>query len=653
MPSGSTYTNLFGGNVIRPSQPSYSALSISADTALVWPLETTGGVPSVSAQMDITATVSSLLLMMPPGNTGSNGAQAIVTNVGANTFTVTDQSGTPIAPIAAGQSWVITLTSNATPNGAWETIQLGATSSAASAAALAGPGLQAIASRLQTYWPTVFLNANTLITALYRSTNVVWQGGIGTLQLDTVANLTPGWFCGINNEGTGALTISTADGSTINVASTLVMQPGNSGIFICGPSNFNTLGALISTLSIKGGGTGATSAPQALINFGGTSVGTAIFTAPSAAAVVALLGLNTSAFAEVSISSDQVLTGGSSNSIFVCTAGLTLTLPLTTSLTTSFVFMACARGGNVALTPQAADTINGLSAGASLTIPQGGSVIIATDANGHWYTLFGPDLALTLLTVTGAMNVGGPVGIGTDTPGYQLDVWQTNAGVAGIRIYNPGVGGGVTAAFEWSTGTANSYVVGAVHENTGSPYWQLSAGSGIVDAYYDMPNHIFRSASGAEWMRMTGGNLGIGTTTPAVPLDVVGSGHFSTSLRIDTGAAGSGDSTRVTNLGDFPSSIGGAGWFQRPDGLIEQYTIGPTDTAGAGALNHSVSFPISFPNNCFQVSVSTDLSAADNGASPYYQTANWNTAAVTIQRQLPPGGGDPVNTRSVIRAIGN
>ena len=403
MTSGSSYVEAFGGNVVKPAQPSYLALSIAVNTSLVWPLESTQGQPVVAAEIDVTSTDASLKLAMPPGNTGSTGVATLITNVGANTFTVTDQAGNTIVAIPTTQAWIISLTDNSTANGTWRASQLGATTSSASAGALAGPGLQAVGAQLQVNWSTpAALNTNTAITASYRAAAIEWTGGAGTLQLDLIANLGAGWFCALTNLGSATVTLSTSGGQTINGNATLSVPVGNSGLVVCTASGFLTFGALLSPLGIINGGTGATTADGALTNFGGTTIGKAIFTAANAAAVVALLGISPSSFIESSVAVDQVLNLGSTNTVYVCTAALSLTLPLTTTLTTKFFFVAYAQGGAVTVTPQSTDNIDDGSAGANYTCH---NTLRAVRHRCQWSLVSG---------VRALPRVGGTVSRGTD-----------------------------------------------------------------------------------------------------------------------------------------------------------------------------------------------------------------------------------------------
>ena len=388
--SGSSYTNVFGGSAIAPINPSYLAFTITTNTTLVWPLESGETTPYVADLCDVTAASGGLNLAMPPGNTGSTGVAGIFTNVGAQSFTLTDQGGNSICILAPSQQWIVALTSNSTTNGTWRAYQLAATTSSAQASSLAGYGLQASGSQLQTNIPTrspISLTVN--IGASDRGSLIYAQEeASSTFVLDDPVNLGTGWYCYFQTDYLTPVLLRCSSGATVNGVAQLNIPVGQGGIIVCQSGNFSVFGGITSTVPITAGGTGATTAGAALSNLGGTSVGVSIFTAPSPASVVALLGLNNFTFQESSVGTNQTLAAGSSNTIFIATAAISVGVPLTTTLTKQFIFGILAQGGAVTVTPQASDKINNATAGANYVLAQGSSALFVTDANGNIWPVF-------------------------------------------------------------------------------------------------------------------------------------------------------------------------------------------------------------------------------------------------------------------------
>ena len=380
------YTNLFGGTVITPAQPQYEAITLSEDITLVWPLESAGGVPYVAGQIYVDPTGNGFQIAMPPANQGSTGIATIITNVGADTFEVTDNSGGLIATVATTVSWIITLIDNSTVAGVWRAYQLGSTSSSAVAAALAGYGLQASGTQLQINWPTIDVAINTNIGASGRSTLFLATAPGITLTLAGSATVGVGFICAFANQSDGSINLATTGGETINgAASPLVIPSQASGFIICQAGNFNIVGVPTLPLPVTLGGTGASTATLALENLGGTAIGIDIFTAANAAAVNALLGQATP-WTEVTTGVGFVAQGGK---FYVCTAALTATLPLTTGLGANSVVGIFAQGGLVTIAIQATDQVGGQVEGAGCFIGEGGWALFLTDAAGNWWPLLG------------------------------------------------------------------------------------------------------------------------------------------------------------------------------------------------------------------------------------------------------------------------
>ena len=201
-----TYTSPYTGQTISPSQVGYESLTISTDTILQWPVN--GNTSDVVANIiEVTATVGSLKLYMPPATQVSVGQSALIRNVGVNSFTVVDTSGNTIVAIASGIAEYVYVTDNSTVDGIWDTVTFGAGTSAANAATLAGYGLKAISTTLNTATPVSTFSANYTMGITDRSSLYVWTGGAGTVTLPVATDVGTNWFVIIKNDGTGILNV--------------------------------------------------------------------------------------------------------------------------------------------------------------------------------------------------------------------------------------------------------------------------------------------------------------------------------------------------------------------------------------------------------------------------------------------------------------
>jgi len=237
-----SFISPFTGNVIQPTDVSYRSVALSADTQLFWPIN--GGVTdNVAARiMDVTASTAGLSLSMPPANQASVGQDALIRNIGANTFTVKDAAGNSIASVAPSASRYIYITTNATIAGTWGNIAFGVGSSNVDAAALAGYGLKAINNTLNAaHNVTTFSSAYTAI-ASDRASYYVWDNGAGTLTLTSAVTLGNDWFMMLRNSGTGTLTVAPSGGNLINGAASISLQPSDSCFICCSGVAFYTVG---------------------------------------------------------------------------------------------------------------------------------------------------------------------------------------------------------------------------------------------------------------------------------------------------------------------------------------------------------------------------------------------------------------------------
>lgn len=238
-----TYTSVFGGSPIYPSEISYSALVLTADVTLSWPEETSTSTNLATRIMDVTPDQSGWSIYMPAANKAGNGETILFNNKGAYSFIVRKSDGTQIVVPGDGEAWQVYISDNSTAAGSWESFQYGASVSQANASALAGAGLIAVGTLLaQSTTVTAFSTTNYAAGEGDRATMLNWTGAGGTLVLPDLADVNADWFLMVRNSGTGAL-VANPDGSpTIDGASTLSFQPGESAIITTDGSNFFTIG---------------------------------------------------------------------------------------------------------------------------------------------------------------------------------------------------------------------------------------------------------------------------------------------------------------------------------------------------------------------------------------------------------------------------
>lgn len=104
------------------------------------------------------------------------------------------------------------------------------------------------------------------------------------------------------------------------------------------------------------------------------------------------------------------------------------------------------------------------------------------------------------------------MGIGTTTPGYKLDVQDNVNNFLVSRLYNTNAGNNAQSISQLATGIPNTWANSLVHNNAGTPFYHLTTGTGIRNAYFSMPNYNFRNQTGSTLMAITAtGYVGINT----------------------------------------------------------------------------------------------------------------------------------------------
>jgi hypothetical protein len=223
------YVNPYTGSTISPSQVGYENLTISANTTLQWPVNgTTGNV--VANIIEVTATTTGLKLILPAGTQVSTGQSFLIKNIATNPFTVYENdTTTSLITINSGISYYIYLTNNTTTNGSWSVLQFGASTSSANASSLAGYGISATNTTLNTITPIVSYYSNITLPNSAQSQISSWTGGVGTITLPTSTSATASWYTIVKNNGTGILTIACQGADVIDGgASSFQLQIGES-----------------------------------------------------------------------------------------------------------------------------------------------------------------------------------------------------------------------------------------------------------------------------------------------------------------------------------------------------------------------------------------------------------------------------------------
>ena len=108
-----TFTQVFGGTTIYPSDVSYLSLALTADVTLEWPLESSTNEYPVARIIDVTPT-STFSIFIPPADQTGTGQTVLFNNLGPDTVTVKNSVGATLLSMAQGEQWQIYLTDNTT-----------------------------------------------------------------------------------------------------------------------------------------------------------------------------------------------------------------------------------------------------------------------------------------------------------------------------------------------------------------------------------------------------------------------------------------------------------------------------------------------------------------------------------------------------------
>jgi hypothetical protein len=544
--------------------------------------------------MDVTPSGGTWTITLPPANEVSSGRDFLMRNLGAVAFNVVDNASGALATIAAGESRYFYITSNSTAAGSWSVFTYGTGTSSADASALDGYGLTVLSGTLNTDLPISGIGATYTISATDRAQFLVYQGGTGTWYWPDPTMLPNGFFCAINNAGTGTLTIdANTAGGYIDEANTKTIQPGESclivnkgdatGCFTIGYGRSTEFAFTQLSIDVTGtGGITITSAQAAnkLWYFYNTAGGDRTVTIPAVASVyfvrVGAIGagneltFTTGSGSTVALSANQSYTiyCDGTNVVSAQTVAVTSTVSLDdgTAATPSISFSL--------------DTDTGFY--------RAGTNELGITANGTMVATFGT-AGLTLATPLTVANGG--TGRATSTTAYGLIAAGTTA--TGVHQTLPAgatteilVGGGASALPEWTTATGSGAPVRATTPTLVTPILGTPT-SGTLTNCTGLPVSTGVSGLGAGiadfLVTPSSANLATAVT------DETGSGAlvFANTPTLVTPVLGTPTSGTLTNCAGLPLSTGITGTLAIGNGGTGQTTataafdaLAPTTTKG-------------------------------------------------------------------------
>lgn len=240
-----SYTSVFGGTTIYPSDVSLLALTLDSNKALDWPLESND--PANPAARIIDVTTTGLYELTLPDATQTGAGQTILFNnlsASSNNFTLKDAGGGTLATIAVGEQWQVYLSGTSTPAGVWRVFRYGASTATVQASALAGYGVAVTGSTLSQSIPVTTFNSGPRTVLLTdRASALVWNGtGAGTLNLPSSASAGNNFFISARNSGGGDLVVDAAGSEQIDGGASVTLHPGDSTSIMTNGLEWYTLG---------------------------------------------------------------------------------------------------------------------------------------------------------------------------------------------------------------------------------------------------------------------------------------------------------------------------------------------------------------------------------------------------------------------------
>ncbi len=232
-----TYTDVFTGDVVQPTDVSYTALSLATSQTLTWPI------PRI---IDVSGATGATSITLPDATLASVGQDVLLNNLSASSFNIYKDDGiTVVATCAAGTATYVYLTDNSTADGSWTATVMATSGSAATAAGLQGYGVRAIstdATHLSAAVTPSDWSTTTRTTALSDRASLINFTGSSAADLTLQnSNAESNYFFWFRNSGTASVTATPSSG-TVDGNASKVIAATESCVFAFNGTNWVTLG---------------------------------------------------------------------------------------------------------------------------------------------------------------------------------------------------------------------------------------------------------------------------------------------------------------------------------------------------------------------------------------------------------------------------
>ena len=240
-----SFTDVFGGQTVPPSEPSLTRIDLAADGALAWPDNFSGtAVDEHLASSIVEVSLSSpFVLSLPPADRASVGTDILIRNVGSAQLSVNDAEGGAVTVVDPGESKYFYVQVNLTAAGIWQAFTYGTGTSGADASLLAGMGLQADTSnKLQLYVEYRSINSDTDIVVEDRAKVVEIVAGAVTVTLPQASEAGNGFSVMLRNSSDGGVVVDGFGSEQVDGALNKTLFPGESCVLVCNGTYWISVG---------------------------------------------------------------------------------------------------------------------------------------------------------------------------------------------------------------------------------------------------------------------------------------------------------------------------------------------------------------------------------------------------------------------------